>query len=208
MIFWDPKCFVAAWQCLTSGPWFNIKMSYLYRKSHCGYKTVKRSSNHHNGISYAGKTSSLYWIRAQQYFIIFSSALQQWYDASIATEATLKNRDDEIQGLTIIKPQWGHKAPHLRLPIVSRVPYYLSCYCWVNMQCCDQHQTVWKMVIAWCSLMSTKLLCPKGFHRYHSLKFSGCPVDETWTQYIAYICWIHVHPKLHLASGLTGTWLY
>ena len=49
-----------------SGPWFNIKMSsYQYRKSHCGDKTVVRSSYLHNGISYTGKMSSLYWIRAQ-----------------------------------------------------------------------------------------------------------------------------------------------
>ena len=48
-----------------SGPWFNIKMSsYQYRKSHCGDKTVVRSSYLHNGISCTGKMSSLYWIRA------------------------------------------------------------------------------------------------------------------------------------------------
>ena len=47
-----------------SGPRFNIKMSsYQYRKSHCGDKTVVRSSYLYNGISYTGKTS-LYWIRA------------------------------------------------------------------------------------------------------------------------------------------------
>ena len=47
------------------GPWFNIKMlSYQYRKSHCGDKTVVRSSYLYNGISYTGKTTSLYWIRA------------------------------------------------------------------------------------------------------------------------------------------------
>ena len=46
-----------------SGPWFNIKMlSYQYRKSHCGDKTVVRSSYLHNGISYTGEMSSLYWI--------------------------------------------------------------------------------------------------------------------------------------------------
>ena len=48
-----------------TGPRFNIKMSsYQYRKSHCGDKTVVRSSYLHNGISYTGKMSSLYWIRA------------------------------------------------------------------------------------------------------------------------------------------------
>ena len=37
---------------MTSGLRFNIKMSYQYRKSHCGNKTVVRSSYLHNGISY------------------------------------------------------------------------------------------------------------------------------------------------------------
>ena len=48
-----------------SGGWFNIKMtSYQYRKSHCGDKTILQPSYFHNGISYTGKTTSLYWIRA------------------------------------------------------------------------------------------------------------------------------------------------
>ena len=48
-----------------SGGWINIKMtSYQYRKSHCGDKTILRPSYLHNGISYTGKTTSLYWIRA------------------------------------------------------------------------------------------------------------------------------------------------
>ena len=48
------------------GPWFNIKMSsYQYRKSHCGDKTISRPSYLHNGISYAGKTTPLYWIKDQ-----------------------------------------------------------------------------------------------------------------------------------------------
>ena len=48
-----------------SGPRFNIKMSSCrYRKSHCGDKTVVRSSYLHNGISCTGKVSSLYSIGA------------------------------------------------------------------------------------------------------------------------------------------------
>ena len=48
-----------------SGPRFNIKMtSYWYRKSHCGDKTILRPSYLQNGISYTGKTTSLYWIGA------------------------------------------------------------------------------------------------------------------------------------------------
>ena len=54
------------WQSKGPGPWFNIKMSsYQYRKSHCGDKTVVRSSYLNNGISYTGKTASLYWVGAQ-----------------------------------------------------------------------------------------------------------------------------------------------
>ena len=53
-----------------SGPWFNIKMpSYQYRKSHCGDKTIVRSSYLHNGISYAGKTTSLYGIESLPWFL-------------------------------------------------------------------------------------------------------------------------------------------
>ena len=44
---------------------FSIMMpSYQYRKFHCGDKTILRPSYLHNGISYTGKTTSLYWIRA------------------------------------------------------------------------------------------------------------------------------------------------
>ena len=53
------------------GPRFNIKMtSYQYRKSHCGDKTILRPSYLHNGISYTGKTTSLYWIGALGAFAI------------------------------------------------------------------------------------------------------------------------------------------
>ena len=59
------------------GPLFNIKTSsYQYRKSHCGDKTVVRSSYLHNGISYTGKMSSLYWIRA---LTVVTQAYEKWY---------------------------------------------------------------------------------------------------------------------------------
>ena len=52
--------------CELPGPWFNIKMSsYQYRKSHWRDKTSLWPSYLHNGISYTGKMTSLYWIRAQ-----------------------------------------------------------------------------------------------------------------------------------------------
>ena len=45
---------------------FNKKIpSYQYRKFHCGDKTILWSSYLPNGISYTGKMTSLYWIKAQ-----------------------------------------------------------------------------------------------------------------------------------------------
>ena len=44
------------------GCWFNINMlSYQYRKSHCGDKTIIRSSYLHDGISYTGKMTCSFW---------------------------------------------------------------------------------------------------------------------------------------------------
>ena len=59
-----------------SGGWLNMKIpSNQYRKSHCGDKTILRSSYLHNGISYTGKMISLYWIRAQMTSIIIGVML-------------------------------------------------------------------------------------------------------------------------------------
>ena len=63
---------IAVWVvCIISyaykpGAWFNIKMpSFQYRKYHCGDKMILRPCYLNNGISYTGKTTSLYWIRPQ-----------------------------------------------------------------------------------------------------------------------------------------------
>ena len=57
---------VMAWTKSDQGPKLRFNMSsYQYRKSHCGDKTVVRSSYLHNGIFYAGKMASLYWISPQ-----------------------------------------------------------------------------------------------------------------------------------------------
>ena len=51
--------------CWGPGGHLNIKMpSYQHRKSHCGDKTMLRPFYLRNGISYTGKMTSLYWIRA------------------------------------------------------------------------------------------------------------------------------------------------
>ena len=52
--------------------------TFQYRKSHCGDKTVVRSSYLHNGISYTGKITSLYWIRAQFIPLTKASEVELW----------------------------------------------------------------------------------------------------------------------------------
>ena len=71
-----------------TGGWFNIKMpSYQYRKSHCGDKTILRPSYLHNGISYTGKMTSLYWIRAQ----VFSRPLWiRWLHCRLQPQAIMR----------------------------------------------------------------------------------------------------------------------
>ena len=77
-------------QLFVQGPDSIKRMSsYQYRKSHCGDKTVVRSSYLHNGISYTDKMMSLYWIRAQvnntmkirvPHYCCFGRRIQQWME--------------------------------------------------------------------------------------------------------------------------------
>ena len=52
--------------------------SCQYRKSHCGFKTILRPSYLHNGISYTGKMTYLYWIRAQMSVVSLAAATLRW----------------------------------------------------------------------------------------------------------------------------------
>ena len=54
--------------------------SYQYRKSHCEDKTILWPSYFHNGISYTGKMSSLYWTNRQ----IITGSVMKKYDCITA----------------------------------------------------------------------------------------------------------------------------
>ena len=79
-----------ALHCWDPGTWLNIKMlSYQYRKSNCGDKTILRPSYLHNRISHTGKMSSSYWIRALTPFETYTLALPpelQWWQISFLKE--------------------------------------------------------------------------------------------------------------------------
>ena len=87
------------------GSRFNMS-SYQYRKSHCGDKTVVRSSYLHSGISYTGKMTSLYWFSPLVPFIARSSPAivlsmrdiqglvvhKEWFQLPVCTSSVLLKR--------------------------------------------------------------------------------------------------------------------
>ena len=91
---WSKTTFLATE--LNTGGWINIKMSsYQYRKSHCGDKTILRPSYLHNGISYTGKMTSLYWIRALNHN--GERSLQQRHSTRFNELPTNKNELEQIR---------------------------------------------------------------------------------------------------------------
>ena len=97
--------------------------SYQYRKSHCGDKTVVRSSYLHNGISYIGKMSSLYWIRAQV-------AREQTSSASGAWRSVKKWRA-LLDWPILAKTKLGNMFHSLR-PVTRICVIELGCHCSSN----------------------------------------------------------------------------
>ena len=126
--------FIQCWNCKSSwiyglisvfemppGPRFNIKMSsYQNRKSHCGDKMIFRPSYLHNGISYTGKMSSLYWIGA---------LVSIWHQAF-----TLSNVDQDLwyhHGIT--RQKWVESYGKMTVIFkenVEIITSYLYCYIW------------------------------------------------------------------------------
>ena len=118
---WYGVCIVSSKSDLSSIR-FNIKMSsYQYRKCHCGDKTVVKSSYLHNGISYTGKTTSLYWIRALDHcFAVCQATI--WTSAGILLIGPLGTNFSEI--LIKINTFWLKKI-HLKMTSVKWQPFCL-----------------------------------------------------------------------------------
>ena len=114
----------------TPGGWFNIKMpSYQYRKPHYGDKTIFRSSYLHNGISYTGKMSSLYWTMALMIIpltlFVSSPAGRTWKvdDRPVPSAWTL----DVATAAPNMKNCWRRTARNPRLAmILNRHSNYLE----------------------------------------------------------------------------------
>ena len=139
------------------GPRFNIKMtSYQYRKSHCGDKTIWRPFYLHNGISYTGKMTSLYWIGALITTTVYpkkyahgfcfavlccgytltdfpisirltSLALWQSNDCPSASKATLMNMDKYFMWIHYERLHNHNKAKHNKTVCIFLGIYGTSC---------------------------------------------------------------------------------
>ena len=104
--------------------------SYQYRNSHCGDKTILRPSYLHNGISYTGKTTSLYWIRAQ---ILNIESVKVW----VTRLPSLSHPPLSMwrHRVTCLPPKnasapWrgpGSRWLHIMIWQVSYIQYLLSC---------------------------------------------------------------------------------
>ena len=105
--------------CMTTGPWFNIKMtSYQYRKSHCGDKTILRPSYLPNGISYAGKITSLYWIKAQ-----IPKIIRRSFFFNLATE-TMGHND---KGLVLFLATWVYIVHNIKGGYLTEKLWWETC---------------------------------------------------------------------------------
>ena len=90
---------------------FNIKMSsYQYRKSNCGDKTILWPSYLHNGISYTGKTTSLYWIRPRR-VCTWPNCVRDLTPGPLVTKKMLFCRFRN----PIIKLRWSDNCPRFTL---------------------------------------------------------------------------------------------
>ena len=91
-------------------------ISYQYGKSHCGDKMVERSSYLHNGISYSGKMSSLYWYLPLMFITSSSKAtldnIGKWVTGIHQTGDITARNKDTIQECTYFIWYTVHAVHH------------------------------------------------------------------------------------------------
>ena len=127
--------------------------SYQYRKSHCGDKTVIISSYLHNGISYTGKMTSLYWIRTLVtiecrvlIYDISNSFLPHWH---------IENFNHTGSDTTYPLAMFWFKLPVKPTPMIKRkTVVYQSLRHWYHSLALSQRHWNYPLV----------RLCPQGFY--------------------------------------------
>ena len=138
--------------------------SYQYRKSHCGDKTVVRSSYLHNGISYTGKMTFFCWIGAQGSVLITGVRRDKGVDIRIDTNIEVNMASLTIGGAhhSLTTPEGAFRglswvSQVVNKATVTKLRYQLLFYhgeinyWWINKccqgKCLKLSQTV--LVTAW-----------------------------------------------------------
>ena len=135
--------------CWCPGPRFNMNMlSYQYRKSHCGDKTVVRSFYLHNGISYTGKMSFLYWTGAvvplAQGIYIHHNEMADRYMWGVTLLHNFK-----FDWSCFLELKWLFRCGHIysifheivcvfseKMLIIKHTDWYIGCVCLCGVRMC------------------------------------------------------------------------
>ena len=140
-----------------TGPRFNIKMSsYQYRKSHCGDKTVVRSSYLHNGISYTGKMASLYWFSPQVPDVTKYKTILVDIQGVVFMEGSAQNCSNSSHCSFALNHQynvylWTDMScwyiPWMKLSSTEYDPIILQMFRWIWIVASDTDFCIWKLML-------------------------------------------------------------
>ena len=133
-------CIITLEQKWAAGGWFKIKMpSYHFRKSHCGDKTILWPSYLHNGISYIGKMTSLYWIRVQVSNIsTLRRALIYQCEQDTVKRLQASYHENLEAGAAIIAQYWHITAMKKKRQHTIQNTFHKN-YELLNVTCCCYH---------------------------------------------------------------------
>ena len=146
--------------------------SYQYRKSHCEDKTILRLSYLHNGISFTGKMTSLYWIGAQ--------VLSCWSLVILICKAYVSHCDRSVCGGPISDSQWEVVLSYPGFVPSIAVAWFRTLNLRVQQDFSGSPQTFWMMSIFFLILFfSLNFFCQnsRGINVKHDLFISKTVLD-------------------------------
>ena len=146
--------------------------SYQYRKSHCEDKTILGLSNLHNGISYTGKMTSLYWIGAQ--------VLSCWSLVILICKAYVSHCDRSVCGGPISDSQWEVVLSYPGFVPSIAVAWFHTLNLRVQQDFAGSPRTFWMMLIFFLIVFfSLNFFCQnsRGVNVKHDLFISKTVLD-------------------------------
>ena len=118
--------------------------SYQYRKSHCGDETIWQMSYLHSGFSYAGKITSLYWIRATKAFAFWRSRCSK-LNKALKQKKYYTDNVMHSMGYTICNVNKNYCYYHRAFCIQSRAQ--CNCMLYWNIIVCDMEKNMMYQIL-------------------------------------------------------------